>query len=216
MRRVLLVEDHQLVASALGSALRTQGYEVEHCSTLTVEGVSAAAQQFRPDVVLLDLYLGPEFGTSIPLIGPLRDAGARVVMLTASTDRHVLAECIEAGAEGLLTKSERLDGLVQAIEDVAEHGSLVSPQQREYLLANLSQRRQQQRARKAPFERLTRREQEILAALMRGSTAQAIAEETFTSIRTVRGHIQAILDKLDVSSQVAAVAKAQEAGWRQA
>jgi DNA-binding NarL/FixJ family response regulator len=62
-------------------------------------------------------------------------------------------------------------------------------------------------------ERLTRREQEVLIALIDGQPAQSIADETFTSVRTVRGHIQSVLDKLGVSSQLTAVAKAREAGW---
>lgn len=213
MRKVLLVEDHKLIATTLGAALASRGYEVHHCSTLTREEILRTAQDFAPEVVLLDHDLGPDMGSSIPLIAELRATGANVVMLTATTNRARVAECIEAGAQGLLTKSEPLDGLVNAIEQVAVHGSLLSPSQREQLLAHLSQAREEQRSRRAPFEQLTPREQEVLIALMQGRTPQAIANETFTSIRTVRGHIQSVLDKLDVNSQLTAVAKARQAGW---
>ena len=169
--------------------------------------------ELHPDVILLDLDLGKAFGTSISLIQPLSETGARVLILTATTDRRLLAECVQAGARGLLTKSGPLDDVVEAIEDVATHGSLISPQQRQQVLAELHNWKEEQRELRAPFQRLTPREQEVLRALVAGKTAQEIADETFTSIRTVRGHIQGVLDKLGVSSQVTAIAKARQAGW---
>lgn len=214
LRRVLLVEDHRLIAATLAAALESRGYQVGQCATLSAEGIVATAREFGPDVILLDHDLGRELPTSIPLITELLATGARVLMLTATEGRELLAEAVEAGAHGLLTKSEPLDGLVDAIEDAVANGSLVSPSQRQQLLAELRQHREEQRARIAPFLELTPREQEVLAALVEGQTAQAIADATFTSIRTVRGHIQTVLDKLGVSSQLTAVVKARAAGWR--
>lgn len=213
MRKVLLVEDHGLVAATLGAALRSRGYEVEHCATLTRDEILQTAERFAPEVILLDHDLGPDLGPSVPLIADLRTTGAKVVMLTATTSRARVAECVEAGAEGLLTKNEPLDGLVAAIEQVVTHGSLLTASQREQLLGQLQQHREEQRRRRAPFEQLTKREQEVLIALMKGQSAQTIADETFTSIRTVRGHIQSVLDKLEVNSQLTAVARARQAGW---
>lgn len=213
MRKVLLVEDHGLIAATLGAALRGRGYDVEHCSTLTREGILQTARDFCADVVLLDHDLGPQLGASVPLIADLRSTGAKVVMLTATTSRARVAECVEAGADGLLTKNEPLDGLVAAIEDVVANGSLLTATQRQQLVGQLQRQRDEHRRRRAPFEQLTKREQEVLTALMTGRSAQAIADETFTSVRTVRGHIQSILDKLGVNSQLTAVAMARQAGW---
>ena len=213
MRKVLLVDDHELLAGTLAGALRSRGYEAVHRQPASAEAVVQATRELQPEVVLLDLDLGSRLGTSISLIEPLRETGARVVMLTATTDRRLLAECVEAGAHGLLTKNGPLDDVVEAIEDVATHGTLLSPSQRERMVGELRHWKEEQRARHAPFERLTPREQEVLAALTAGKTAQTIAGETFTSVRTVRGHIQSVLDKLGVSSQVTAIAKAREAEW---
>jgi two-component system, NarL family, nitrate/nitrite response regulator NarL len=63
------------------------------------------------------------------------------------------------------------------------------------------------------FERLSRREQEVLLALMRGSTARDICKQSYVSLPTVRSQIHSILSKLGVSSQVAAVALAYRSGW---
>jgi DNA-binding NarL/FixJ family response regulator len=113
----------------------------------------------------------------------------------------------------LLSKGARVDDVVATVESVAEHGSAVAGAQRDALFMTLENHRREQQIELGPFDRLTRREQEVLAALIEGKTAQSIAAATFTSVRTVRGHIQSVLDKLDVSSQLAAVAKAKDAGW---
>jgi DNA-binding NarL/FixJ family response regulator len=164
-------------------------------------------------VVLLDLELGGEIGTSIPLIAPLEAFGAQVVMVTGVSDRVRLAECLEAGATGLINKSTPFADLVLAVQEVVELGTLVPPQQRHELLGELRRQRAADRDRLAPFERLTGREQQVLGALMEGKAAEKIAEEYFVSLATVRSQIRAILLKLDVNSQLAAVAMARQSEW---
>ncbi|MGA3218808.1 MAG: helix-turn-helix transcriptional regulator [Acidimicrobiales bacterium] len=63
------------------------------------------------------------------------------------------------------------------------------------------------------FEQLTRRERQVLLALMSGSTAQEISKESYVSLPTVRSQIRSILSKLGVSSQLAAVVLAYRSGW---
>ena len=63
------------------------------------------------------------------------------------------------------------------------------------------------------FDILTEREQVVLAELMEGHCAEEIANAAFVSISTVRSQIKAILHKLGVNSQLAAVAMARRAGW---
>lgn len=213
MMRVLSVDDHGMVSDALTSELRARGYEAHACPILADDAIVDFARQVQASVVLLDLDLGRR-RSSLSLIKPLRDTGARVVMLTASTDPIRLAQCLEAGAEGLLSKGGRMADLVDALEDASGHGCPPHGAERARLLAHLARYREKRQIATAPFERLTPREQEVLGALVHGKSAQTVADETFTSVRTVRGHIQAILDKLGVRSQVAAVAKARDAGWR--
>ena len=63
------------------------------------------------------------------------------------------------------------------------------------------------------FEQLTRRERQVLLALMRGATAREISKESYVSLPTVRSQIRSILLKLGVSSQLAAVVLAYRSGW---
>ncbi|MGH8890743.1 MAG: response regulator transcription factor, partial [Acidothermaceae bacterium] len=68
----------------------------------------------------------------------------------------------------------------------------------------------------APFDALTARERDVLAELIHGRQVNEISRLLFVSEATVRTHVRAILLKLDVTSQLAAVAQATEAGWNRA
>lgn len=212
--RLLLVDDHDLLSGALSLALRARGLDVETSSGPTPPDVVAAARRLAPVVVLLDLDLGP-LGSGRDLVGPLVGTGATVVMLTGVTDRAQLAACVEAGASGLLAKTIPFDDLIEAIATVAGGGTLLDGAGREELLADLRAKRAADRRRLARFEGLTAREQEVLAQLLEGKSAEAVAAASFVSVATVRSQIQAILRKLGVKSQLAAVALAREAGFHQ-
>lgn len=211
--RVLLVEDHELLAQSLIFTLKAEGVCPERAPLGSAEEVLAAASEGRYDVVLLDLDLGDAVGSGLHLIEPLQRTGARVVMLTAATDREQLAECIEAGAVGLIPKTVSFEHLLAAVREAVSLGNALSPGQRDELLAELRRQRREREERMKAFKQLTRREAEVLAALMDGKSAEEIATEWFTSIATVRSQIRAVLGKLRVRSQVAAIGLARRAGW---
>jgi two-component system, NarL family, nitrate/nitrite response regulator NarL len=210
---VLVVEDHPLVATGLQLALQARDWQVATTSGPTADAVIDLAAELRPDCVLLDLHLGDDLGTGIGLIAPLRAAGARVVMLTAETDMFLLASCVEAGAEGWIGKDAFLDEIVRSVERVLAGLPLVGRAQREVLLDDLRLRRESLNRALSPFERLTPRESAVLGALVDGLSADEIAERDFVALTTVRSQIRAILQKLGVRSQLAAVALANRSGW---
>lgn len=212
--KVLIIEDHGLLAQSLVFALRAEGVQADTLIPETPEQILGTASELQPTVILLDLELGGQIGNSVPLIAPLEAMGAQVMMVTGVTDRVRLAECLEAGAAGLLNKSTPFEQLVESVREVVELGSLVPAQQRHQLMDELRKQRAADKERMAPFERLTAREQQVLAGLMDGKSAEKLAEESFVSLATVRSQIRAVLLKLDVNSQLAAVALAQRAGWR--
>ncbi len=114
--RLLIVEDHELLAQSLGAALRDEGMEVHLASGPTVEDILEMYEDVEPELVLLDLNLGDGIGSGVPLIGPLSNGNSNVVMLTGSTDPVELATAVEAGAVGLLNKSMSFDALLAAVE----------------------------------------------------------------------------------------------------
>lgn len=211
--RVLVVEDHALLGDSLAVALSAEGYEVARPEALDPPSVLATATSFVPQVVLLDLRLD-EDTTALPMIGPLRDLGASVVMVTGETNRVALAECVEAGAVGLVHKSEPFDAFIDAVARTAELRVTLSRRERDELLRTLADHRAADRERNEPFDQLTVREQQILAGLMDGLNAAELAARDYVALATVRSQIRAVLAKLGVNSQLAAVALARAAGWR--
>jgi DNA-binding NarL/FixJ family response regulator len=211
--KVLIVEDHALLAQSLALALKAEGFEVERCPEQDEAAILEIAGRLEPDVVLLDLDIGGSLGTSLSLIPPLQGLGARVVMVTGVSDRARLAECIEAGAIGLISKSGSFEELIEGVKEAVELGSLISPYQRDELLAELRRQRAADRERMAAFDQLTKREAAVLAGLMDGQSAEQIANEAFVSLATVRSQIRSLLQKLHVNSQLSAVALARKAGW---
>lgn len=212
--RLLIVEDHELLAGTLALALRQRGLDVTTAAGPSAEAVVEQTRRLAPVLVLLDLDLGASLGSGLDLVRPLTAAGGRVVMMTGVTDRARLAACVEAGATGVVAKTAAFDTLVDAVRRAAEGDNLLPEAERHALLAELRARRRADGERMAPFGTLTHREQAVLAGLMAGESAEAIAARSYVSLATVRSQIRAILVKLGVRSQLAAVALAREAGWR--
>ena len=213
--RVVIIEDHPLLSQALQLALRLEGFEVVEVVDVTKrsdEEVIDAARTIGAEVALLDLFLGGgRMGTS--LIGPLRALGARVLMLTSAQDGVLLAECLEAGADGIFAKHNPFDDLVGLLRDAATGVTVMQPAMREELLAELRRVRTASRELREPFERLTARQAAVLVAIIEGQAAEQIAARQNMSESTVRTHIRGILQKLGVNSQLAAVALARRAEW---
>jgi DNA-binding NarL/FixJ family response regulator len=210
--RIAIVEDHGLLAQSLGFALSNLGIHVTVIDDLDRASVLEVLRHADLHMVLLDFDLG-DAGLGLHLVAPITELGLRVVMLTGETNPIALAECVEAGAVGLISKSEPFERLIERVTDVVAGRGILSAGVRENLLRDLRIHRANEGQRLAPFERLTVRESEVLQDLMDGKNAETIATESFVSVATVRSHIKALLAKLGVNSQLAAVALAQRSGW---
>ncbi len=212
--RVLIVDDHALVAIGLQLALSARGWQVETTDGPTAADVIDHARRFEPQVVLCDINLGDGVGSGIDLVAPLRATGAEVVMLTAETRRTVLAACLDEGAAGWVGKHTFLDEVVGALTDVLAGTPLIGRTSRDAMIDELRIERAGLRKALTPFERLTMREREVLAGLVDGLSAEEIAETQFVALCTVRSQIRSVLQKLGVRSQLAAVAQANRVGWK--
>ena len=117
--RLLLVEDHSLVAMALESAFETVTDITLVAQAGTVAEAVAATGEHRPDVVLLDRRL-PD-GDGIDAIGRLLEQcpDARILVFTGGADQSVVARIAAAGGAGLLLKAGLLEDLLDTIRRVA-------------------------------------------------------------------------------------------------
>jgi DNA-binding NarL/FixJ family response regulator len=211
--RLAIVEDHELLAESLFYVLRDEGYQAAVISGESLEEIGDSVIEFGPEVVLLDLNLGPDLGSALPLVRRLTGKGTRVVIITGVEDRMKLSESIEAGAVGLISKGASFESLLMAIREAVESDAAMSELERQQWLAELRRFRAEDERRRKPFERLTPREQEVLARLCQGHSASEIADESYVALSTVRSQIRAVLMKLGVGSQLEAVAAAHRSGW---
>lgn len=213
---LLVVEDHAVIADSLAIALRLRGFE--HVDVITGQGiaahrvVTAAEAMGSGTVVVLDLHLG-DGQLATPMIAPLREHGVRVLVLTVEQDPRLLAECLEAGADGVFDKAQPFDGLVEMLHDAARGYSIMSVSAREELLAALREARLGEWRQSSRFDDLTRRERDVLRGLVAGRNVEEIAREAGIAHSTVRTHVKSLLRKLGVNSQLAAVALARAGGW---
>lgn len=211
-RRIMLIDDHPLLAAALRNDLQKSGAEVSVLDpTIGVDALVTAVDDQKPDCVVVDLGMPiPGGGTS--LIGPLVKNDHRVLILTGETETQLLARSSAAGAEAVLSKAEPLAEIVDTIMQVAG-GQSVRAAQKSQLAEEFRHMMAEREAREAPFAELTPREQEVLAGLMEGQAPAALAEKNYVSVATVRTQVKNLLSKLGVSSQLQAVAMANRSRW---
>ena len=160
--------------------------------------------RLEPDVILMDIDMPGING--IEAVKKIRQFNQQVqiIMLTVFNDSHHVLDAICAGASGYLLKKYISDKLVDAISQVLLGEAPMSPGIARMVLQSMQQAIQPL----ANTYNLTQREKEILNNLSKGNSYKMIAADLAISIDTVRSHIKKIYEKLQVHSQVEAVAKA--------
>jgi DNA-binding NarL/FixJ family response regulator len=201
--RVLIVEDHQVVAEGLAALINDQ-------KDMTVVGHAGSvadslerAAELKPDLVLIDFRLtdgtGADAATGIRQIQP----DARLIFLTREDSDAARFAALEAGASAFIHKSRAAQEVVDAIRTVAGGGTLFTPR-------SIAQLLNSRREIEAQLERLTAREKEVLRLMAEGTSSRAIASRLGISYTTVRTHIRSLGSKLGVHSKLEAIVKARE------
>jgi len=203
MIRVMLVDDHALVRSAVRQAIAGPDLEVV-AEAASAEEALRIASEVRPDVLVLDIDLPGMTG-----LGLLRELAPRlpdtkIVMLTVSTSQRDLMEAVHLGAAGYLTKDLEPDALARTIRAVVD-GDLAMPRRlAAHVIRTLSAGGRAPTASGDAFESLSSREEEVLQLLSRGLTDREIAEALTISPRTVETHVSNLLHKLGVRNRAEA------------
>lgn len=156
-----------------------------------------------PDVVLMDINLPRMNG--IECVAKLKERlpGAQVLMLTTYEESDLIFDSLRRGASGYLLKNMTPAELVQAIEQVHAGGAPMSMQIARKVVNHFHQIKMPQ----SEVEKLTKREQEILALLAKGFLYKEIADRLGITLSTVRAHLHAVYEKLHVQSRTEAVVK---------
>lgn len=156
-----------------------------------------------PDVVLMDINLPGMNG--VECVRQLKASAPAVqfLMLTVYEDSDSLFNSLKAGASGYLLKRTASARLLEAIHDVYEGGSPMTPQ----LARRVVQYFTKSAASDSPVSRLTAGEREFLDQLSNGYAYKEIADRMKISIDTVRSYVRTVYEKLHVHSRTEAVVK---------
>jgi DNA-binding NarL/FixJ family response regulator len=202
--RVMLVDDHRTFAELLAATL---GREPDLTCVGIAESTAAAldiARREQPDLVVMDIKLGPENG--LEAARRIRDVlpDAVIVVVSAHREAEWVVRAAQAGASAFAAKTGSLDEMLSILRQASLGSMLVSP----------STFQEMPRTERPPagVEPLSAREQEVLNLMGQALPPQEIAPLLNISVNTCRGYVKSIHAKLQVRSQLEAVVKAQRLG----
>ena len=206
--RVALADDHPMYRFGLRAVLDASP-EVEVVGE-AADGAELLALVARcaPDVVLTDLSMPNVSGAAAIDELSRRHPDIGVLVLSMHEDDASLFGALRAGARGYLLKGADREEIIRAVLAVAGgdavYGGAVARRVAEALTGTSSRAR--------AFPELTNREREVLDLLAAGLRTSQVARRMMLSEKTVRNHVSAVLNKLQVPDRAAAVVRAREAG----
>jgi DNA-binding NarL/FixJ family response regulator len=200
---VAIVEDHDDIREGL--AVLINGSEGFRCVATFANAEAALAELpgHEPDVVLMDIELPGMSGIECIRRLKTRHPQMQIMMRTIYEDDEKIYNSLVAGATGYILKKTPPAKLLEAIQDLHHGGSPMSSQ----IARKVVQAFQQNHQPVPPAERLSKREQEILAYLAKGHLYKEIAVALHISVETVRTHLRNIYEKLHVRTRTEAVLK---------
>ncbi len=160
----------------------------------------------RPDVLLMDIHLPGIPGSEAVRIVRDEFPGVAVLMLSVYEGEEQIFQSLCNGASGYLLKKTAPGKLLEAIRDVKDGGSPMSPE----IARKVIQLFRDIGPPTAPEHDLTPQEVRLLKLLAEGASYQAAADGLGISINTVRNYVRSVYEKLHVNSKSAAVSKAMK------
>lgn len=223
---IIIVEDQEYTLNRLADAIRSNPQlNLVGTANCAAEG-QRILEELKPDILLTDLNL-PD-GNGIDLIRRATDLGTTEAMvITVFGDEKHVVTAIRAGATGYLLKDCDAVNIGEAVLQLRDGGSPISPSIARYLLKVFQKDSAQdsatgqesvsggsnQLAESTDHKpTLTKREHEVLRLIAKGFSYQEIAESLHLSIHTVTSHIKHIYRKLAVGSRGEAVYEASQIG----
>lgn len=212
--RVMLVDDHALVRSAVRQALAAPDIQVVG-EAASAEEALLLAPELRPDVLLLDINLPGSDGLHVLRELRPRLPDTKIVLLTVSSERRDLLDAVREGAAGFLTKDLNPDALLRAVRGIRRGDLPMSRGMAAEVVRSLAGRAPVSSGAAAAGDDvlagLSVREGEVLRHLAVGRTDREIGEQLGISPRTVETHVGSILHKLNVRNRAEAARRYREA-----
>lgn len=209
--RVLIVDGQALFRRGLREHLEASGLDVVG-EAEDAAGAVALSAETEPEVILMDIRMAGDSGIDATRRVRVAAPGARVLMMTVSTEEEEVVEAIMAGACGYLLKDSEGDQIVAAITAAAGGESALSPRIASALIERVREHEPPPASDRRDRPTLTSREREVLSLIVEGKDNNEIAAELVISLETVKTHVSTVLEKLKADNRVQAAVKAVRSG----
>ena len=206
--KVLIADDQTLFREGIKDLLENEKSVEVIGEAADGSEVVRLAKKLRPDVILMDIKLPHLDGVSATRLIRKELPNTNVLILSSYEDEAHVMESIQAGANGYLSKMLPAAELVNALKAFANDGVMIPQQVMGKLLQGL---RQMSTSEGSPVS-LTKTEIRVLVLLGSGMSNKEIAAKMDCSVKTIKNHLNAIFQKLEVSNRTEAVVKGIEMG----
>lgn len=209
---VLLVDDHAVLRAGLRMLLDAQPDMSVVGEAANGEEALEKVMKLQPDIVLMDITMAGMGGLLATQEIKKKCPEVKVLVLTMHDDEGYLRQFLQAGASGYVLKKAADTELTAAIRAVQQDDVYIYPSMARVIVDGYLHKGSQPVEGSDAYERLTRREQEVLRFIAQGHTNQETAERLFVSVKTIETHRAHIMEKLKLRNRAELVRYAIEKG----
>jgi DNA-binding NarL/FixJ family response regulator len=196
--RILVVDDYPLIRMAMRTLLADSGRPWECCGEAGNRHAALEAfEDSKPDLVMLDFYLGQDDSYDLVKEMRLRAPGVKILILSCSSETSMIVRVLRAGADGFVVKDAGADEIREAIEVTLAGENYLSPSVSGQVLKRMLSKDTDEDV--ALVDRLTDREFQVLQLLGTGKGNREIAAQLGLSPKTIETYREKLKTKLGLA-----------------
>ena len=200
MITVCIIEDIKEIQNGLQSIIESDArFSLLKCFD-NAEDAIVALPQLKPDVVITDINLPQKSGIDCIVQVKSQQEEMQFIMFTIYEDNDQVFEALKAGANGYILKNTAPEKIIEALIELHEGGSPMSPKIARKVLSSFN-------TKNTTDDLISKREQEVLELLSKGYLYKEIADKLNITLSTVKSHLNHIYQKLQVQNKTEAINK---------
>lgn len=195
MTTVLIADDHAFIRTGVEAVLAAADFQVV-AAVGSGNAALAAIETLQPDLCIFDVAMAE--GNGVATLQTLRRGGDKrpVVLLTAQIDDRLLADAIDAGVNGIVSKEGAEDLLLETLDKVLAGKSAIAEP-----LLERAQAERARRLRPSPLASLTPRERTLVRLIAQGQRNRDIAQSLGITEGTIKVYLHALYQKLGLDNR---------------